>query len=193
VAGIRLKPERIAYLEASGWHAYYDRDWLKLIGLMVQLNREQFNIPLPLAVVAAFHVARGSIAWAPIDNDPDAVRLHFTRFYRIAKRWSAMPFEPRRAAELEIDYWIEHRRLVGNPDKAAFVEAMTALHSHLFGLPLASVRESAERRVEANTIVDQITGKVSTDPEADWARLEQELRHCYRSIQRELDARAVSP
>jgi hypothetical protein len=188
---MRLKPERIAYLEATGWHAYYDRDWLKLIGLMVQLNREQFHIPLPLAVVAAFHVARGSAAWAPIDNDPDDVRRHFTRFYRIARRWSGMQFQPRRAAELEIDYWIEHRYLIGNPDKEPFIRAMTALHSHLFGLPLQSMRESAERRVEANNIVDQITGHVSTDPEADWARLEQELRHCYRSIQHELDAHAA--
>ena len=47
MAGIRLKPERIAYLEAGGWHAYYDRDWPRLLGLMVQLNREQFHIPLP--------------------------------------------------------------------------------------------------------------------------------------------------
>jgi hypothetical protein len=35
---------------------------------MVQLNQEQFHIPFPLSMVAAFHVARGSIAWAPVDN-----------------------------------------------------------------------------------------------------------------------------
>jgi hypothetical protein len=35
---------------------------------------------------------------------------------------------------------------------------------------------------------DRITGNGSTDPEADWAKLEDELRQCYRSIQRELDA-----
>ena len=53
---------RLAYLEAAGWRAYYDRDWLKLMRLMVQLNQEQFHIPFPLSVVAAFHVARGSVA-----------------------------------------------------------------------------------------------------------------------------------
>ena len=36
--------------------------------------------------------------------------------------------------------------------------------------------------------VDRITGGVSTDVEADWAKLEQELRECYRSVQRELHA-----
>src|SRR5206468_4037088 len=60
-----LNPERIAELEGGGWRAYYDRDWRKLLTLMVQLNQEQFHIPFPLSVVAALHVARGSVAWAP--------------------------------------------------------------------------------------------------------------------------------
>jgi len=41
-ARIRLDPERIAQLEAGGWRAYYVRNWPKLLGLMVQLNQEQF-------------------------------------------------------------------------------------------------------------------------------------------------------
>src|SRR5438132_9813325 len=98
---IELHPERLAELEAGGWRAYYDRDWPKLIRLMVQLNQEQFHIPFPLSLVAALHVARGSIAWAPVKNDPRVVRRHFTRFYRMARRWSGMTFEPGRAAELE--------------------------------------------------------------------------------------------
>jgi hypothetical protein len=187
-ARIQLDPARLAALEAGGWRAYYDRAWLKLISLMVQLNQEQFHIPFPLSVVAAFHVARGSVAWAPVDHDEDAIRLHFTRFYRMARRWSGMRFEPRTAARLEVDYWIEHRRLVGNPDKEPFIQAMTALHSHLFGLPPERMRESAEWRVKANNTVDLITGKLSEDEAKDWARLEAELRQCYESIQRELNA-----
>jgi hypothetical protein len=190
VATIRLQPERLAQLEAAGWRAYYDRKWLKLIGLMVQLNQEQFHIPFPLSVVAAFHVARGSVAWAPVQNDHAAVRRHFTRFYRIARRWSGMSFEPRRAAELEIGYWIEHRRLVGNPNKESFIQAMTALHSHLFGLPEERMRDSAEWRIKANNRVDLITGKLSTDTDEDWAKLEDELVKCYWSIQRELERAA---
>jgi hypothetical protein len=177
---------RLAYLEAAGWRAYYDRQWLKLISLMVQLNQEQFHIPFPLSVVAAFHVARGSVAWAPVDNDPLVVRRHFVRFYRMARRWSGMTFEPERAAELEIGYWIEHRRLIGNPDKESFIQAMTALHSHLFNLSPQRARESAEWRVQANNTVDLITGALSSDPETDWAKLEDQLRKCYESVQRNL-------
>jgi hypothetical protein len=188
VARFRLDPPRIAELEGGGWRAYYDRDWPRLIRLMVQLNQEQFHIPFPLSVVAAFHVARGSIAWAPIDHDLDRVREHFVRFYRMARRWSGLEFDPRTAARLEIDDWVWHRDLIGNPDKTPFVESMTRLHAHLFGMPEARMRESAEWRVAANNTVDGITGGTSTDPEADWLKLRDELRRCYESIQTELSS-----
>ena len=51
------------------------------------------------------------------------------------------------------------------------------------------MRESAEWRVRANNTVDLITSGQSKDPEADWAKLEDELRQCYRSIR----ARARRP
>lgn len=184
----KLEPDRIAELEAGGWRAYYDHDWPKLVRLMVQLNQEQFHIPFPLSVVAAFHVARGSIAWVPVDHDEAAVRRHFLRFYRMARRWSGLTFDPRRAADLEVNYYVEHRRLIGETDKSSFVEAMAALHAELFSLPVDVMRESAEWRVRANNTVDQITGGTSTNVERDWAQLESELRECYRSIQRALDA-----
>jgi hypothetical protein len=57
----RLDPERIAQLEAGGWRAYYDRDWLELLVLLVQLNQEQFHIPLPLSVVAAYRARLGRL------------------------------------------------------------------------------------------------------------------------------------
>jgi hypothetical protein len=186
MSDLRLNAERLAELEAGGWRAYYDRNWPLVVKLMVQLNQEQFHIPFPLSVVAAFHIARASVAWAPVDNKPDETRLHLLRFYRIARRWSELRFDPVRAADRELTYWIEHRRLVGDPDKSAFVDAMTALHAELFGLSPERMRESAEWRVRASNTVDLITGGTSVDPEADWAKLEQELRECYRSVNREL-------
>jgi hypothetical protein len=183
---IEIHADRIAELEAGGWRAYYDRDWPRVIRLMVALNQEQFHIPFPLSVVAAVHVAQASIAWAPVDHDEAAVRRHLRRFYRMALRWSGMQFDPSRAADLEVGYWVEHRRLLGVSDKTSFVDAMAALHGELFNLPAEKLRESAEWRVRANNTVDLITSGESKDPEADWRKLEDELRECYRSIDREL-------
>jgi uncharacterized protein YndB with AHSA1/START domain len=183
-------PDRVAALEARGWRAYYDRDWGKLLALLVAVCQEQFHIPFPLSLVGAYHTSRASMAWVPENNDRAVVLKHLTRFYRLARRHSGLRFDPARAAALELSYWAEHRRLVYDPDKGPVVDAMTALHCELFALPPERLRESAKWRVAASDTVDAITGGYSLDPEADWANLEDELRRCYRSVYRELKGRA---
>jgi hypothetical protein len=183
-------PDRVAYLEATGWRAYYDRDWLKLLRLVVVLCEDQFQIPSPVSLVAAYYVTRASLAWAPIDHNARVVQHYYERFYRVARRYSNFSFDPARVAELEFEYNDVHRQLVSEADKSAFIDTMVRLHSALFGLSPAEARESAEYHVRANRIVDSITGGRTTDVEGDWASLEDELCRCYRSIHRILQHRA---
>ena len=79
-------PEAVAHFEAHGWRAYYDRRWLALLRLVVSLCHEQFHIPFPMSVVAAYYIARASKAWAPMDHDLDEVRHYYYQFYRVARR-----------------------------------------------------------------------------------------------------------
>jgi hypothetical protein len=178
----QFNPDRVAYFEAAGWRAYYDRTCLRLLRLVVALCQEQFRIPFPVSLLAAYYVTRASMAWAPVDHDLHTVQAYYEKFYRLARRYSGLTFDPAHAAALELRYNDDHRRLVGNPDKREFIETMVALHSTIFGIAPDRARESAELRVLANNIVDRITGRISTDVEGDWATLEDYLRRCYRSI-----------
>lgn len=188
MAAYDFNPERVAQAEAAGWRAYYDHNWLKLFRLIAALCHEQFHIPFPLSWLAAYTIARASAAWVAVNHDKAAILKLHERFYQIARRYSGLEFDPRQAAVLEERYWDVHRRLSGLPDKTEFVETMIELHSVLFGLSREQARESAELRVAANNTVDRITSRTSSNPEADWARLEDELRRCYRSIQAEMKA-----
>jgi hypothetical protein len=181
-----FKPDRVAYFEANGWRAYYDRKWLKLLRLVVSLCQEQFRIPFPMSLVAAYYVTRASVAWAPIDHDISVVNAYYEKFYRLARRYSGLKFDPKRAGELETEYNDVHRRLSGKPDKTEFIQMMVKLHSEIFGITPEQAKESAELRVLANNTVDLITSKTSTDVEGDWAKLEEYLRQCYRSLGREV-------
>lgn len=185
-------PDRVAHYEAAGWRAYYDRRWLRLFSLLAALCREQFRIPFPVSLLAAYYAGRGATAWAPATNDPQLALRYYVKFFRLARRYSGLRFDPDRAAELELRYWDVHRRLVRHPDKGEFVQAMVALHGELFGLTPEQARESAEWRVQAASTVDRITGKTSTDVEGDWAKVEEYLRRCYWSIQHELAKPAES-
>ena len=179
-----FQPARVAAFEVAGWRAYYDRRWFKLARLIVGVCQEQFRIPLGMSLIASYYIARASIAWAPLDHDQRVVAAYYSKFYRVARRYSHLHFDPDRAGELETRYNDDHRRLVGQPDKSEFIQTMVELHCELFGITPDQARESAELRVEACNAVDRITGKTSTDVEADWALAEARLGQCYRSIER---------
>jgi hypothetical protein len=137
----RLNPEQIAYYEKAGWEAYYDRNWPRAFGLMVRLIESQFYVPFPRSLLAALHVVRASIAFAPRDHDLDATLAHLERFYRIAARANSGIFDPRRAAELELRYWVIHRELAETPelDKRPLVQSLADLHAALFGRTAAQL------------------------------------------------------
>ena len=176
----------MAYFEANGWRAYYDRNWMRLLRLIVGLCQEQFRIPFPVSLLAAYYVSRAAAAWAPVDHDEKVVKEFYERFYRLAKKYSGLDFDPVQVAALELQYNDVHRQLSGEEDKAEFIETMVALHSAIFGLSPEHARPSAELRVLANNTVDLITSGKSTDVEGDWRKLEDILRGCYRSIQQAL-------
>lgn len=188
---VDFDPDRVAYLEAAGWRAYYDRNWPRVFGLMVQMNREQFRMSLPTAIVAAIDIVRASIAFAPIDNDVPAATNHLQAFYDKARRSLGFPAEARTLAALEMDYWVVHRRLAIERKQAPnhdgniepMVEALARLHAALFTAPPQAIRRSAELRAEAAVAVDRITGGYSIDVEDDWRQVEESLRQAYRSLQ----------
>jgi hypothetical protein len=184
-AAVQFNPDRLAYFEASGWRAYYDRKWFKMVRLLVDLCQEQFGIPFPMSVLAAYYSVRASVAWVPVNHDEQKVLAFLEKFYRVARRYSSLRFDPEEVANLELRYFDIHRRLVGKEDRSEFVQVLTDLHSAIFDLKPEQARESAEWRVMAADTVDCITSKTSTDIEGDWAKLEEYLRRCYRSIRQE--------
>ncbi|HEX6303814.1 MAG TPA: hypothetical protein VFZ76_06470 [Anaerolineales bacterium] len=179
----QFNPDRVAYYEANGWRAYYDRKWSRLLKLIISMAQEEFNIPFPISLLAAYYVTRASAAWVPVDHDERVVRGYYEKFYRLARRYSGLSFDPAEVAGLELKYNDVHRRLAGKPDKTEFIETMVELHSALFCISLDEALESAELRVKANNTVDLIASGASSDPEGDWERIESYLTQCYKSIE----------
>ena len=179
----RFDPSKVAHYEVEGWKAYYDRNWLRLLNLIVSLAQAQFRIPFPYSLLAAYYITRASVAFVPKEHNAARVSAYMEKFYQLARRYSGLRFDARQAAVLESDYWEVHRRLVGQTDKTAFIDALTALHAAVFDLSLAQAHPSGELRVEANNVLDTITSRTSPDPARDWLRCEDLLTQCYGSIQ----------
>jgi hypothetical protein len=185
----RFNPDKVAYYEKAGWEAYYDRNWPRAFRLMVQLNREEFRMPLTAAIAGALDVVRASIAFAPVDNDVPKAREYLRRYFEKARRGAGIRADARTLSELEMDYWVVHRRLaverMKQPDLdniEPMVESLVSLHAALFNASPETVRRSAEYRALAAKAVDRITGRYSTDVEADWKQVEANLQQAYRAI-----------
>jgi hypothetical protein len=185
-----FNPGRITYLEKAGWEAYYDRNWLRVFALMVQMNREQFCMPLPAAVAGALDIVRASVAFAPVDNDVPAATAQLQNFYEKARRTRGLQADSQTLAALEMDYWVVHRRLAiarkqapnHEGDIGPMVDALAKLHAALFDAPPEAIRRSAELRAAAAKTVDQITGGYSADVQGDWQRIEEYLDEAYERL-----------
>lgn len=66
--------------------------------------------PFPVSLLAAYYATRAAIAWALLDHDEAKVQAFYEKFYRLARRYSRLRFDPARAAALGLRYNEAHRR-----------------------------------------------------------------------------------
>jgi hypothetical protein len=185
-----IDPGTIAYCEAAGWAAYYDRDWPRVLLLMVRLNRAQFAMGWPAATAAALDTVRAAAAFAPAQNDLAATRRHLERYFARARSAAGTSADAATLAALELDYWVVHRELANRRKRdrrdgelAPLIDSLARLHAALFGSTPERMRVSATLRALAAAAVDRITGGYSADEAADWARIHRLLRDAYRAVQ----------
>jgi hypothetical protein len=184
-----FNPEKIAYYERAGWEAYYDRKWLRAFWLLVQLNREQFRMPLFTALAAALDIVRASRAFAPVDNDIPKAQRYLAQFFAKTRQSLNIAADAKMLADLEMDYWVVHRQLAvrrqqnhADDDLEPMIQAFARLHAALFNATPEAMRPSAEWRALAAKTVDQITGRYSTDVAGDWRQVEEYLRKAYQAV-----------
>ncbi len=125
-------PRRVGGLEAAVWVAYYRREWWSFLRSAVMLTRHTFGLSWPATIYGAWLVLRANQLWAPYpNNDPDGARRAMERFYRMVAEHHDDTFDPRRASELEVEWWRVHREhqhdgsAVG--DEAPLIAALSAL------------------------------------------------------------------
>ncbi len=149
-------PRAVGALECRAWETYYRRRWGAFLAASIGLVRAAFRMNWPRTLVGAWLVLRANQKWAPFpDNDPDAARALMTQFYRLLRTSEGAAFEPRRAAELEVEWWRAHRENQHGADSAeALVAALQGIYAYSYSVDAAAVRAAAELRAEAMDVSD---------------------------------------
>ena len=148
-------PEKVAYLEAESWVAYYRRRWPRLLRLSVGLVAESFQLPLPQALYGAYLAARAQMIFAPKDNDVPRAEAAMRRFYELVNQVHRSQFDPAAVARLELNWWVVHRQLFGQSDNEPLVQALTDLYAAVYEVEPGLVREATQLRAEAMQLSDR--------------------------------------
>jgi hypothetical protein len=152
-------PRQVGGLEAAAWVAYYRREWPAFLRSAVALTRQTFGLPWPSTLRGAWLVLRANQLWAPYpNNDREGARRAMERFYRLVAEHHGESLDPRRASELEVEWWRvhrEHQREATDGDEGPLVAALSALYSYVYGVPEADVTVAAEQRALAMRRSDQ--------------------------------------
>jgi hypothetical protein len=178
----RLVPEVLADREQRAWQAYYERRWARLAGLLFQITRDQFGLPIWQVPYAAYLATRAQAIFARRGSAGGSAEAYMRRFYRLVRRSSGGRYDPRRAAAAELRWWIVHRKRAEFPDTAALVDVLAQLYVELYGIGEAAARPPAHHRAEAMELSDRWV-RDGLDPKSPLLRqVRDELLLSYRAL-----------
>ena len=152
-------PRAVGGWECRAWETYYRRKWGAFLIASVALVRAAFRMSWRDTLRGAWLVLRANQKWAPFPhNDRDAARALMTRFYELLADSESAAIDPRRAAELEVEWWRAHRD-AQHPERGGsqqqLVEALADLYSYTYGHEKGEVRQAAQLRADAMEVSDR--------------------------------------
>ena len=152
-----FNPVSVGNLETDAWAAYYRRDWRTFLKAAVGMVGAGFGMNRRKTLYGAWLVLRANQKWAPYPhNDPDAARDLMRRFYLLVARDSDLRIDPKRASELEVEWWRLHRAHQHDPGVpgSELEQSLVDLYAYVYGADPATLRPAAAARVEAMDLSD---------------------------------------
>jgi hypothetical protein len=182
-------PDAVARLETAMWRSYYDRRRLPLFGQLVALLQGQFQLQPLRAVTLAGLAARAAAVFQVGASHHDHRRAlpYLERYYAGIRAVSEVPFDPRRAARLELAWWIVHRELDRHPP-GDLEAALADLAAELYQVPAERLGTHAARRAEAMAIRDRAARRAVGVLADDWDRIEAVLWVAWKALADEVRA-----
>jgi hypothetical protein len=182
-------PEVVGRLEQEAWAAYYYRDWRHLFGLLLELIEGQFGLSPAQALEAATLATRAQVVFAERGAEGGVAEDYMRQFYTLVKAPSGGVYDPARAAELELSWWVIHRNRAQYPDTTALAESLAALYAEVYRLAPAAGLPAGEHRARAMDLSDRWIAE-GKDPRSPLlATVREELVLSYRALADAIAAR----
>jgi len=177
----QFNPDRIAKFETGMWHAYYKHNPLKLFYLLAGLIQEFFGVNYLTATHMGYYAAFAAIDFKLKKGNENQARImkKLIKFYKLISDHSLEEFDYRKAAKLELEWWLVDRY----PDRYEISreEALARNMAVIFNIDSSKLSEYAYYRAKAMVIQDDAE---ANHKEADWGLIESLLQKSFGALSR---------
>jgi hypothetical protein len=177
-------PHTVARLETEMWRSYYDHRRFALFIELAELLRSQYHLSITRSYIAGYHAARAAVVFqrGKQRGDYEKARPSLLSNYSLIRAGSDSPFDTKRAARLELEWWIIHRQRAHHAP-ADLPESLAALQAEIYSKPAEVFREHAQQRADAMLLRDKLaeSGGVT---DSDWQRIHDMLDGSWVSLKR---------
>jgi hypothetical protein len=159
-------PVRVGTIEQEAWAAYYQREWARLLQLMLDMIQGQFGLSPAQSLEAAYFTTQAQVVWADRGARGGEAEDLMRQFYALVREPAGGQYDVDRAANLEVNWWAVHRNRDQYPDSSALAQALADLYAEVYRLPAPAALPAGEHRAQAMDLSDQWIreGKVRDSP-----------------------------
>ena len=103
--------DEVARLDTAMWRSYYSRERLQMYRELTELLEKQYRMRFWHRQLVAFYAAKAAFVFKDGKSRADYEKAlpDLEKFYAEIRDISTTDFDAKRAAELELEWWIVHR------------------------------------------------------------------------------------
>ncbi|WP_229310891.1 hypothetical protein [Larkinella soli] len=175
-------PYEVARLDAAMWRSYYERQPVRMFLQLAEVMRSQYGAPFWRSFAIAYRAGRAAFVFKDGRNRADYHRAlpDLERYFGLLNDLSRTPFDIRKVARLELEWWIV-RREKDRFSPADWERLLAEEAGLMYGLPADRFREYAHYRTEAMLYRDARNTRMA---ETDWQRVQSLLDRSWSAYSR---------
>lgn len=173
-------PAYVGKMDSDMWRAYYEKKPVRLFFQLAGLMRRQYHAPFWRAFAIAYRAAKAAFVFKEGHNRAEYGKAlpHLEKFYCEINSLSDKPFDYKKVAGLELEWWIIRRE----PDQfttADWENILAQEAGEMYLEPAAKFSGYAQSRTEAMVLRDQMGNNIA---ESDWQKIDSLLVGCWTAL-----------
>lgn len=181
--------DEVARLDTAMWRSYYSRERLQMYSELTELLEKQYKMRFWRRQLVAFYAAQAAFVFKDGKERTDYEKAlpDLEKFYAEIRDVSTTDFDVKRAAALELEWWIVHRQRKQYKE-GDLARALAQTAAEIYKMPTENFIEHGNLRAEAMEIRDTKAESGSVTEE-DWQKIDELLHASWRSLHKAVNTK----